>query len=199
MSRRSYFSYPMEAWLSGPLDDIDAVLMPAAHALVQAREDIALSVATLTTQQLALRPGEIASVGFHLRHIAGSIDRLLTYARGEMLDERQRHWLAAEVSGAAVPVEAAELVSGARSAIDEALRVIRAADVAALQERRTVGRAALPTTVFGLFFHVAEHTQRHTGQIITTAKIVRAALPVLEMKSGASEGSPVSPQHRAES
>jgi hypothetical protein len=36
-----------------------------------------------------------------------------------------------------------------------------------------VGRARLPSTVFGLLFHVAEHTQRHAGQAITTAKIVR--------------------------
>jgi len=181
----------MEAWLSGPLDGIDVVLMPAAHALVQAREDIALSVATLTAQQIALRPGDIASVGFHLRHIAGSIDRLLTYARGEMLNDRQRQWLAAEVSGADVPAGAKELVACAHSAIDEALRVMRATDVTTLQERRTVGRAALPTTVFGLLFHVAEHTQRHTGQIITTAKIVKAGSSGVDLRAGVKQAFPV--------
>ena len=42
-----------------------------------------------------------------------------------------------------------------------------------LGDERLVGRAALPSTVRGLLFHGAEHTQRHVGQVITTAKIVR--------------------------
>ncbi|MBC7789723.1 MAG: DinB family protein [Anaerolineae bacterium] len=167
----------MEAWLSGPLDGVNPVLMPAAHALVQARRDIASGVAGLASRELALRPGGVASLGFHLRHVAGSIDRLLTYARGEMLDERQWKVLALEESGEGMSIEAGELTNAVHSAIDEALRVMRETDVTALQDPRSVGRAALPTTVFGLLFHIAEHTQRHTGQIIATAKIVRAGVP----------------------
>jgi hypothetical protein len=85
--------FPMaepEAWLRGPLDGIDPVLMPAAHALVQAGEDLQQAASDLTVEQLWVTPGGAASPGFHLRHIAGSIDRLLTYARGEQLNEAQR-------------------------------------------------------------------------------------------------------------
>ena len=183
----------MEAWLSGPLDGIDPILMPAAHALVQAREDISVSVSNLSTRELSLRPGGIASVGFHLRHVAGSIDRLLTYARGELLGDRQRQVLDLEIAGAAVPVDAKELTTVVHAAIDAALRVICATDVATLQERRTVGRAALPTTVFGLLFHIAEHTQRHTGQIITTAKVVKAGRETGEVMSDVTERMSPSP------
>ncbi|MEJ7810107.1 MAG: DinB family protein [Gemmatimonadaceae bacterium] len=162
-----------EAWLAGPLPGVDPVLMPAAHALAQARDDIEHAVAELTVAELWVSPGGAASVGFHLRHVAGSIDRLLTYARGEPLSEAQHAALLAEQLAGDPPAEAASLAREAGDAIEGALAAIRAADVGRLHEPRTVGRAALPTTLFGLLFHVAEHTQRHTGQIISTAKIVR--------------------------
>lgn len=161
-----------EAWLSGPVAGVDRVLMPAAHALLQAKADIERVASDLSPAELGVRPGGAASLGFHLRHVAGSIDRLLTYAHGKLLDDDQKRHLATE------QVEdprlgGADLVKVATQAIDRAIVEIRAADPATLYDARTVGRAALPTTVFGLLFHIAEHTQRHTGQIITTVKVVR--------------------------
>ena len=159
-----------EAWLRGPLPDVDPYLMPAAHALVQSGEDLARAVEGLGAEQLWARPGGAASVGFHLRHIPGSIDRLLTYARGEALSDAQR---AAARAEAGAEGDAASLLVAVRSAIEQALVQIRATSRELLLDARPVGRAGLPSTVLGLLFHVAEHTQRHTGQVIATAKAVR--------------------------
>jgi len=162
-----------EVWLRGPLAGVDPLLMPAAHALLQAGEEIERAASPLTPAQLWLEPGGAASVGYHLRHVAGSIDRLLTYARGGALDERQLAALAAERAAGDPPDDASTLVAGATRAIDQAMTVIRATPVATLTEPRAVGRGRLPSTLLGLLFHVAEHTQRHAGQVVTTAKIVR--------------------------
>jgi uncharacterized damage-inducible protein DinB len=164
---------PPEPWLRGPLPDVAPELMPAAHALLQTREDIERASAGLSVDEIWARPGGAASVGFHLRHVAGSIDRLLTYARGDALDAAQLAVLAREDATGTADEDAAVLVRAAVAAVDEALRVIRATPIRTLGDPRTVGRAALPSTLRGLLFHIAEHTQRHTGQIVTTAKIVR--------------------------
>jgi uncharacterized damage-inducible protein DinB len=160
-----------EAWLRGPLPDVDPYLMPAAHALVQAGEDLASAVDGLDAQQLWARPGDAASVGFHLRHIPGALDRLLTYARGETLSDAQR---AAAKAEAGTEGDVATLLDSARRGIEQALAQIRSTSRESLLDARPVGRARLPTTVLGLIFHAAEHTQRHTGQVIATAKAVRA-------------------------
>lgn len=159
-----------EAWLRGPLPDVDPYLMPAAHALVQSGEDLAQAVEGLDADALWARPGGAASVGFHLRHIPGAIDRLLTYARGEALADAQK--AAAKAEGQAEG-DLASLLAGAQAGIAQALRQIRATPRESLLDARPVGRAGLPSTVLGLLFHVAEHTQRHTGQVIATAKAVR--------------------------
>jgi uncharacterized damage-inducible protein DinB len=162
-----------EAWLRGPLEGVDPVFMPAAHALVQASEDLERAASELTVAELWVKPGGAASVGFHLRHIAGSTDRLLTYARGERLTEARRQAVALEQEPGDPPADATTLIREARAAIERALTALRAVPKASLYDPRSVGRAAMPTNVFGLLCHVAEHTQRHTGQVITTAKIVR--------------------------
>jgi hypothetical protein len=162
-----------EAWLCGPLEGVDPMLMPAAHALVQAREDLELAASELTVEQLWLKPGGAAPLGFHLRHVAGSIDRLLTYARGAQLSEIQRQAIPLEGQPGDPPAKAVTLIRGAQAAIERALAAIRSTPKESLFEPRTIGRKALPTTVLGLLFHIGEHTQRHTGQVITTAKIVR--------------------------
>jgi uncharacterized damage-inducible protein DinB len=162
----------VEAWLRGPLEGVDPYLMPAAHALVQSREDLAQAVAGLGVDALQKRPGGAASLSFHLRHVAGAIDRLLTYARGQALSEAQRAAAAAEARES--DADGATLVAQAQAAIDEALAQLRSTPRESLLDARPVGRAALPSTVLGLLFHVAEHTQRHTGQVIATAKVVRA-------------------------
>jgi uncharacterized damage-inducible protein DinB len=162
---------PREAWLRGPLPGVDPVLMPAAHALVQVREDIHRAV-DATDDELWQRPGGAASAGFHLQHLAGSLDRLLTYARGESLTERQRTTLSREGTPGARP---AELVAEACRVIDRALAQIRQTAPETLFEERAVGRAQLPATVLGLIFHAAEHATRHAGQLITTLKVVRGS------------------------
>jgi uncharacterized damage-inducible protein DinB len=160
-----------EPWLRGPLEGVDPYLMPAAHALTHAGEDLARAVAELPADALWTRPGGAASVGFHLRHIAGSIDRLLAYARGEALTDAQRD--AARAEADATDGDVASLLAGARAAVERALAQIRATPRDTLLDPRAVGRAGLPSTVLGLLFHVGEHAQRHTGQLIATARAVR--------------------------
>lgn len=159
-----------EVWLRGPVAGIPPLLMPAAHALLGAGEDAARAAAGLTPEQLWARPAGVASVGFHLRHLVGILDRLLTYARGESLTDAQLAYLRAEPDpGASLD----ELLADVAAAIGRALAQLRATDEADLLLPRGVGRQQLPSTVLGLLFHAAEHAQRHTGQIITLSRIVR--------------------------
>ena len=162
----------VEAWLGGPVPGIDPILMPAAHALLQARRDLESAARTATPAELWERPGGAASAGYHLRHLAGSLDRLTTYARGERLTDAQRAALAAESSTGAT---ADELIATADETIDRALEQLRRTPADSVLDPRPVGRAALPANVLGLLFHAAEHTARHVGQLITTLKVVRGA------------------------
>ena len=164
-----------EAWLSGNLEGIAPILMPAAHALVQAADDIEQAGKDLTSEEIWTKPDGAPSFAFHLRHIAGSIDRLLTYARGKKLNSEQFAALAAEAEFDGT-IDAQSLVQTASERINEAVNFLRSIDLESLFERRVVGRKELPSNVFCLLFHIAEHTQRHTGQAITTAKIVRNQL-----------------------
>jgi uncharacterized damage-inducible protein DinB len=161
-----------EAWLEGPLEGFDPYLMPIAHALVQVGRDVA-PLADLPPEALWARPGGAASVGFHLKHLAGVLDRLLTYARGEGLGEGQNTALRAEAEPGGAPPDAPALVAAARAAVEHALAQVRATSREALLEPRGVGRRQLPSTVLGLLHHAAEHAVRHTGQALTTARICR--------------------------
>ena len=163
-------SIPREVWLRGPLPGFDPALMPVAHALAQVREDIAAALEATEPEDLWARPGGAAAAGFHLRHLAGSLDRLLTYARGEPLSPEQVAALAREGEAGATAAELEEMVN---AAIDHALEQLRRWPVATLGEIRPVGRARLPATVLGRLVHAAEHAARHTGQLVTTLKIVR--------------------------
>ena len=160
-----------EPWLRGPIPGIPPLLMPVAHALVMAREDVEAAISALSADELWARPNGAASAGFHAMHLAGSLDRLFTYARGEQLGDEQRAALEREKSPP--PLSANELVRDVHDTIDRALAHLRATDEATLLEPREVGRMKLPSNVLGLLFHAAEHTQRHVGQVITTAKVVR--------------------------
>jgi uncharacterized damage-inducible protein DinB len=160
-----------EVWLRGPIAGVPAALMPAAHAFLQTMEDAERAAADLSIEQLWQTPAGSASVGFHLLHLAGSTDRLLTYARGLRLSSAQQAALAAEQAPERRP--ATDLIQELRGAIEAAVAQLRATDPATLFEPRPVGRAALPSTVLGLLFHAAEHSQRHAGQVVTTARLVR--------------------------
>ena len=159
-----------EVWLRGPVAGVAAPLQPVAHSLLQVREELE-GLAGLGDRELWLRPGGAAAVGFHLLHLAGSTDRLLTYARGEELSAAQRGALADERDPRPEPATA--LLARCTAVLEAALAQLRATDPATLAEPREVGRARLPSTVGGLLFHAAEHAQRHAGQAVTTAKIVR--------------------------
>lgn len=156
-----------EHWLRGALPEYAVELQPIAHALLQAREDLVQRLHGVSVERLWARPGAAASAGFHVRHLAGSLDRLLTYARGEALSDAQRQALAQEKEMRA-PLGADALLAEAVGAIDRALDQLRATRPTSLYEAREVGRARLPSTVAGLLFHAAEHTTRHVGQLITT-------------------------------
>lgn len=157
-----------EFWLRGPLKEFSPTLMPVAHALLQAHEDLE-AAASLSFEQLWQKPGQAASVGFHLKHIAGSIDRLLTYAQGQQLSPDQLAFLEQE---AIANEEVESLISKARDAIDKALMVLQSTPDSVLYEVRSVGRQNLPSTVLGLLYHIGEHTSRHAGQIITTIRAI---------------------------
>lgn len=165
---------PPEVWLRGPIPGISSLLQPVAHALLQAVEDVHRTLDSLPVAHLWVRPGGAPSVGFHVRHATGSLDRLFTYARGEALSEEQRAFLKAEAEPGSSPLEAATLAQDFERQVGRALAQLRATPESSLLEPRGVGRRQLPSTVLGLLVHTAEHTQRHVGQIITTAKIVRA-------------------------
>lgn len=145
------------------------MLMPVVHSLLQVKEEIDAVAARLTDAQLWRRPGGAASVGFHIRHIGGSSERLLTYARGEQLTAGQLSEAGRESTEER---PRAQLLADVHAALDRAIAEVKAIQPACLWEDRKVGRRGLPSTTFGLVCHVAEHALRHAGQAITTARIV---------------------------
>jgi uncharacterized damage-inducible protein DinB len=164
-----------EVWLRGPLPDIPPRLQPVAHSLVQSREEVESTLPGLSAEQLWMREAGAASVGYHVRHAANSLDRLFTYARGEMLSDTQLAMLAAESQTPTPMIDVTPLMEEFSRAIERALAQLRSTNEEILLEPRAVGRGRLPSTVIGLLFHGAEHTQRHMGQMVTTAKFVRAS------------------------
>lgn len=166
-----------EVWLRGPLPDVPPPLQPVAHALLQAREEVAALLVDFPEPLLWVRPagrsGEsLASVGFHLQHLTGVLDRLFTYTRGQALTPDQLATLAAEGQPGDPPPLVAELVAQFDEQVERALAQLRRTDESTLTERRGVGRAQLPSTVIGLLVHAAEHTMRHLGQLLVTARLV---------------------------
>jgi len=161
----------VEPWLRGTLTELDAVTRAILHALELAKEDAEKWCGGLSDAEINARPHGIAPVAFHLRHIVRSLDRLLSYAEGNQLDATQKAALKSELDeGATTEAVMEELRAGLASA---ALRV-RAFMPEQYNTPRGVGRAMLPTTVGGLLVHCADHTQRHIGQAVTTAKVVVA-------------------------
>ncbi len=164
-----------EVWLRGPVAGYDPMVMPMVHALLQVKEDFARLAGTVPEAHVWLRPGGAASIGFHVRHTAGALDRLYGYARGEGLSDAQKAYLRTEGVPGDPPASMAALVAEATATIDRALEQLRATSPAALRDERKVGRAGLPSTVLGLLVHGAEHSIRHAGQAITTAIILKGA------------------------
>jgi uncharacterized damage-inducible protein DinB len=162
-----------EPWLRGTLAEVSAVQRAVMHALVLAQEDLEIWCGGFCDAELNARPADLVPIAFHLRHIARSLDRLLTYAEGRQLHDEQIAAMNTELDPRTVHKE---LFAELASALERSAKRIRAIDPGSLEEARSVGKKQLPTTVGGLLVHVAEHTQRHVGQAITTAKIVAAHL-----------------------
>jgi uncharacterized damage-inducible protein DinB len=161
-----------EPWLRGTLTDVPAVQRAVLHALELTLEDLRRWCGNLTDDEVNQRPSELPPVAFQLRHIARSLDRLLTYAEGRDLSEEQ---LAALKQEQAPGANSGQLFTELQSAIEKSAARVRAFDASKLEEPRKVGKKQLPTTLGGLLVHIADHTQRHTGQAITTAKLLLAA------------------------
>ena len=162
-----------EVWLRGPLPEVPPLLQPVAHALLQAREEVSEIMVDFPADKLAERPLGLASVGFHLRHLAGVLDRTFTYARGEALGASQLAYLAAEGQPPTHAGAVAELVQAFSAQVNKALAQLTATPESSLPAWRGVGRAQLPSTVVGLLVHAAEHTTRHVGQLLVTARVIR--------------------------
>lgn len=162
-----------EVWLRGPIPGVQPYLQPAAHTLQQVREDIVSAVQGLTDAQVWTRPGGAAAIGFHLRHLPGSLDRLLTYSRGESLSAEQQAALAAEGTVYQERPGLEALLARLTGGIARALDYLRTVPEETLLLPREVGRKRLPSTTLGLIFHAAEHSARHAGQIVTLASVVR--------------------------
>ncbi len=164
-----------EIWMRGPIAGVPPLLQPVAHALLQAREEITELMASFPDALLWERPANVASPGFHLQHLSGVIDRLLTYAGGKMLSEQQLDELAKEGKEDS-SVTVAALLKKFSERVDEAIAQLKNTNESSLTEFRGVGRKQLPSTVQGLVFHAAEHTMRHLGQLLVTVRVIKAGL-----------------------
>ena len=164
-----------EWWQRGTIDGIPAVLQPVAHILLQVRESVGEIVAPLTEPQWNARPAGVASAAFHVRHIAGVVDRLFTYARGDALTSEQFAAIQAE-GQELLASDVGPVLRALSERIDAALAELRTIDVTTLGNFRGVGRAQLPSTVIGCLVHGAEHAMRHVGQLSVTARLVRSGM-----------------------
>ncbi len=155
--------------MRGPIEGVHALVMPVFFSFAQVREDSAKYTAELS-EEAVWRQIDGASLGFHLKHIAGSVDRLTTYLMGGQLSSRQLEALKHESEPQG---SASELLASVNQQLARSEEQLRQLDPATLYDARSVGRRALPTTVLGLIVHLCEHTQRHLGQAITLAKMLR--------------------------
>jgi len=162
-----------EVWLRGAIKNIPALLQPVAHALLQSREEINKLMQNFPAEKLWEKPAGVASVGFHLQHLSGVIDRLFTYAKGESLTEPQLNYLNNE-GKQAENISLQKLLANFNMQVDAALKQLTETKEETLTDDRSVGRKKLPSTVIGLLFHAAEHTMRHTGQLLVTSKFLSA-------------------------
>jgi uncharacterized damage-inducible protein DinB len=160
-----------EAWLRGPIHGVDPRIGALLHSFEQAREDLEHWTKDLSDAEIWEHPLGLAPLGFELKHIAGSVDRLATYLTGGQLTNQQLVELRAEMQPGA---GRNELLASLRDTLARVEAIARALDPATFAEPREVGRQRLPSTVAGLLTHIAEHTQRHVGQAIIIVQVLRA-------------------------
>lgn len=161
----------LEYWLRGPVQNIAPVLQPVAHAILQARLEVRQALENFPGSLVWQKPAGVASVAFHLQHLSGVLDRLFTYARGEQLSEQQLNYLQKEGKEDNL-IQLSYLLDNFDKQIELSIEQLRNTDADTVFEARAVGRKKIPSTMLGLLFHAAEHTQRHTGQLLVTARVV---------------------------
>jgi uncharacterized damage-inducible protein DinB len=161
----------IEPWLRGTHADVPAVGRAVLHALDLALDDLTKWTEVLTDAEVHAQPLGLTSVAFHLRHLARATDRILTYAEGGQISTEQLAALKAEQSG---EESLAELLVNVEASFSKAAGRVRILATADLNTFRGVGRKQLPTSIGGALIHVADHTQRHVGQVVTTAKVLKA-------------------------
>ena len=164
----------IEPWLRGTYADVPAAGRAVLHALDLSLDDITKWTASLTDAEVHSRPLELPSIAFHLRHIARSTDRILTYAEGGQLSADQLRDLKTEQSGEGEPESLAALIAEVEISSSNAAGRVRVLAAGNYDTPRGVGRKQLPTSLGGALIHVADHKQRHTGQVVTTAKVIKA-------------------------
>jgi uncharacterized damage-inducible protein DinB len=161
----------VEPWLRGTHSDVPSVGRAVVHALELGLDDLAKWTAGLSDAEVHAQPLGVPAVAFPLRHIGRSVDRILSYAEGNQLTAEQFTALKAEQIGNETLAELMAEVEASFSNAAERVRVLAAAD---FNTFRGVGRKQLPTSIGGALIHVADHTQRHVGQVVTTAKVLVA-------------------------
>jgi uncharacterized damage-inducible protein DinB len=159
-----------EVWMRGPLPGVPPMLQPVGHALLQATEEVESALKDFDSGRLWIKPAGMASVGFHLKHLTGVLDRLFAYARGESLSSQQLAYLEQEQmpGNESMPV----LIDNFRTQAEKAVEQLRHTPEEDLLAHRGIGRKQIPSNVLGLLFHAAEHTQRHVGQLLVTVRWV---------------------------
>jgi uncharacterized damage-inducible protein DinB len=163
-----------EVWLRGPLDNIPPLTQPVAHALLQAGEEIDNLLSDFPDHLLWLKPAGVASVGFHLQHMTGVCDRLLTYAEEQPLNKDQLIYLKHEETAIEENASTVLLIGKFHLAVQTVIEFLSTLSEADLTAFRSVGRNKLPSTLIGLLVHIAEHTMRHLGQLLVTAKFLKS-------------------------
>jgi uncharacterized damage-inducible protein DinB len=161
----------IEPWMRGPIEGVEPLVTPVFHSFIMVREDLAKFTAGVSDEDVWRTIGSLPPLGFHLRHIPGSVERLTTYLMNEQLSPEQIEAMKDEGAHRGTLQELLNALHAGLAACEERIRTI---DPATIHEPRYIGRKRLPTTVLGLLVHIAEHTQRHLGQAITTAKLIRA-------------------------
>ena len=162
----------LEYWLRGKIEGVPSLLQPVAHSLMQSKEEVRNYMQGFPDQKLWEQPAGRASVGFHLQHLTGVLDRLMTYAKSEELSESQFNFLKQE----GIPnqhISSEELILNFEIKVLEAIALLKITPSSSLTEFRGVGRKQMPSTVIGLLFHAAEHAQRHIGQLLVTVSVVK--------------------------
>src|SRR4051812_19455975 len=115
----------VEPWLSGTLRDVHPAIAPILYSFRQAVEDLEKWTEGLSDEQVWARPFGLGSVGFQLQHLAGSSERLLTYAQGRALTNEQLAAMKAEGEPSGT---LQDLITGVRDTFARLENVVRAVD-----------------------------------------------------------------------